>query len=63
MGDELDYRIEAANQAEFATRYRDHPFIHVPDVIAEHSTARVLTSDWVDGLPGRVRGAVGSTGT
>ena len=51
MGDELDYRIEAANQAEFATRYRDHPFIHVPDVIAEHSTARVLTSDWVDGLP------------
>ena len=51
MGDELDYRIEAANQAEFATRYRDHPFIHVPDVIAEHSTARVLTSDWVDGQP------------
>ncbi len=51
MGDELDYRIEAANQAEFAARYRDHPFIHVPDIVAEHSTARVLTSGWVDGLP------------
>jgi predicted unusual protein kinase regulating ubiquinone biosynthesis (AarF/ABC1/UbiB family) len=51
MGDELDYRIEAANQAEFAARYRGHPFIHVPDVVPEHSTARVLTSEWVDGRP------------
>jgi predicted unusual protein kinase regulating ubiquinone biosynthesis (AarF/ABC1/UbiB family) len=33
IADELDYRLEAANQAEFAARYRGHPFIHVPDVI------------------------------
>jgi predicted unusual protein kinase regulating ubiquinone biosynthesis (AarF/ABC1/UbiB family) len=51
MGDELDYGIEAANQVEFADRYRGHPFIHVPDVVQELSTARVLTSDWVDGVP------------
>ena len=49
MGDELDYRIEAAHQAEFAASYRDHPFITVPDVIADRSTRRVLTTDWVDG--------------
>ena len=43
--EELDYRLEAANQAEFAARYRDHPFIHVPRVIDELSTARVLTQE------------------
>jgi hypothetical protein len=50
MGDELDYRMEAANQAEFAARYRGHPFIHVPEVVRELSTQRVLTSEWADGL-------------
>jgi predicted unusual protein kinase regulating ubiquinone biosynthesis (AarF/ABC1/UbiB family) len=50
MLDELDYRLEAGCQADFAARYRDHPFVHVPDVIAEYSTKRVLTSDWVDGM-------------
>ena len=51
MGDELDYRIEAANQTEFVERYRDHPFIAVPAVIEACSTQRVLTTDWVDGRP------------
>jgi predicted unusual protein kinase regulating ubiquinone biosynthesis (AarF/ABC1/UbiB family) len=50
MGDELDYRLEARNQAEFAELYRDHPFIKIPAVIPELSTTRVLTSEWVDGL-------------
>src|SRR5215213_2547556 len=50
MGDELDYRLEAICQQEFADRYRGHPFIHVPDVIPERSARRVLTSQWVDGL-------------
>jgi predicted unusual protein kinase regulating ubiquinone biosynthesis (AarF/ABC1/UbiB family) len=45
IAEELDYRLEAANQAEFAERYRGHPFIHVPEVIAELSTARVLTQE------------------
>jgi len=50
MGDELDYRLEARNQAEFADLYRDHPFIKVPDVVPDLSTTRVLTTEWVDGL-------------
>jgi predicted unusual protein kinase regulating ubiquinone biosynthesis (AarF/ABC1/UbiB family) len=50
MLDELDYRLEASCQSDFAARYRSHPFIRVPDVISELSTRRVLTSDWVDGM-------------
>ena len=50
MGDELDYRLEARCQREFADRYRGHPFIHVPDVVPERSARRVLTSEWVEGL-------------
>ncbi len=50
MGDELDYRIEAVHQTEFADRYASHPFIRVPRVVAELSAQRVLTSEWVDGL-------------
>ena len=43
--EELDYRFEAANQAAFAERYRGHPFIHVPEVIGELCTDRVLTQE------------------
>lgn len=49
--EELDYRREAANQREFADIYRGHPFIHVPEVIDELSTDRVLTQDLVQGKP------------
>ncbi len=47
--EELDYRIEAANQTEFGEIFAGHPFIHVPEVIAELSTARVLTQELVVG--------------
>ncbi len=47
--EELDYRLEAANQAEFADIYRGHPFIHVPEVIGELCTDRVLTQELVRG--------------
>ena len=50
MGDELDYRIEARNQTEFAEHYRDHPFITIPAVIDRWSTGTVIASEWVDGL-------------
>ena len=50
MAEELDYRIEAASQNEFARYYEGHPFIRVPDVVPEFSARRVLTSEWVDGL-------------
>jgi predicted unusual protein kinase regulating ubiquinone biosynthesis (AarF/ABC1/UbiB family) len=47
--EELDYRLEAASQAEFADIYRGHPFIHIPDVIGELCTDRVLTQELVRG--------------
>jgi predicted unusual protein kinase regulating ubiquinone biosynthesis (AarF/ABC1/UbiB family) len=49
MADELDYRIEARHQSEFAGRYAGHPFVRIPAVVTERSTQRVLTSEWVDG--------------
>jgi predicted unusual protein kinase regulating ubiquinone biosynthesis (AarF/ABC1/UbiB family) len=47
--EELDYRREAENQRLFADRYRGHPFIHVPEVVTELSTRRVLTTELVNG--------------
>jgi predicted unusual protein kinase regulating ubiquinone biosynthesis (AarF/ABC1/UbiB family) len=49
IAEELDYRLEAANQAEFADIYRGHPFIHIPDVVDELCTDRVLTQELVRG--------------
>ena len=50
--EELDYSHEARNQAEFAGHYRGHPFIHVPEVIGELCTDRVLTQELVRGRRG-----------
>jgi predicted unusual protein kinase regulating ubiquinone biosynthesis (AarF/ABC1/UbiB family) len=47
--EELDYTREAANQTLFADFYRGHPTIHVPEVVTELSTARVLTTELVTG--------------
>jgi predicted unusual protein kinase regulating ubiquinone biosynthesis (AarF/ABC1/UbiB family) len=47
--EELDYRLEAANQMEFADIYRGHPFIHVPEIVGELCTERVLTQELVRG--------------
>lgn len=47
--EELDYRIEADNQRLFADAYRGHPYIHVPDVVSELSTARMLTTEMAHG--------------
>ena len=49
MGDELDYRIEAANQEEFRAAYDGHPWVRIPAIHPEVSTARVLVSEWVSG--------------
>ena len=49
LSEELDYANEAANQRLFADYYRGHPFIHVPDVIDELSTRRVLTTELATG--------------
>nr|BFE27832.1 AarF/ABC1/UbiB kinase family protein [Actinomadura rugatobispora] len=50
IGEELDYRAEAAHQAEFAEIYRGHPFIRVPDVVPELCSDRVLTMELAEGM-------------
>ena len=47
--EEVDYRNEARNQQLFADYYADHPFIHIPGVVHELSTERVLTTQLVAG--------------
>lgn len=47
--EELDYTLEARNQVLFADAYDGHPFIHVPRVLDQYSTAKVLTSELADG--------------
>ena len=49
LTEELDYRREAANQQRFADFYRGHPTISVPAVLPSLSSARVLTSELVNG--------------
>jgi len=51
INEELDYRREAANQTEFAEIFAGHPFIHIPAVVGELSTGRVLTQELVEGMP------------
>ncbi|HVM41594.1 MAG TPA: AarF/ABC1/UbiB kinase family protein [Acidimicrobiia bacterium] len=49
IGDELDYRKEAANQEEFRRAYEGHPWVRIPSVLPEFSGRRVITSEWVSG--------------
>jgi predicted unusual protein kinase regulating ubiquinone biosynthesis (AarF/ABC1/UbiB family) len=49
LREEVDYGLEADNQELFARYYESHPVIHVPHVVGELSTARVLTSELVGG--------------
>lgn len=49
IGEELDYRNEAANQRAFAAEFKDHPYAHVPEVIDSLSTTRVLTTELASG--------------
>jgi predicted unusual protein kinase regulating ubiquinone biosynthesis (AarF/ABC1/UbiB family) len=47
--EELDYRLEAANQTVFADYYEGHPFISIPRVIEKLSSTRVLTTELATG--------------
>src|ERR1700759_4480764 len=50
IGEELDYEHEAQAQRAFARRWRGHPFIVIPNVVTSLCRARVLVTEWVDGL-------------
>jgi predicted unusual protein kinase regulating ubiquinone biosynthesis (AarF/ABC1/UbiB family) len=49
LREELDYKREAKTQKLFAQLLKDEPNVHVPDVIDELSTDRLLTTKWVHG--------------
>lgn len=50
MREELDYRIEARNVAEFTERFAGHPWVRIPALVPELSTEKLLVTEWVDGL-------------
>lgn len=47
--EELDYELEARHQKLYAWMHRDEKNVHVPNIVDELSTKRLLTSEWVDG--------------
>jgi predicted unusual protein kinase regulating ubiquinone biosynthesis (AarF/ABC1/UbiB family) len=49
LSEELDYVNEARSQRAFAEHYAGHPTIHVPAVVPELSTRRVLTTELAEG--------------
>jgi len=51
LREELDYRREARHVALYREMLRDEPNVHVPDVVADYSTDRLLTMGWLDGEP------------
>jgi predicted unusual protein kinase regulating ubiquinone biosynthesis (AarF/ABC1/UbiB family) len=51
LREELDYRREARHVALYRHMLRDEPNVHVPEVVASHSTDRLLTMTWLQGEP------------
>jgi predicted unusual protein kinase regulating ubiquinone biosynthesis (AarF/ABC1/UbiB family) len=48
--EEIDYTKEATNAEKFAYNFREMPYIKVPTIIREFSTAQVLTMEYVPGI-------------
>jgi predicted unusual protein kinase regulating ubiquinone biosynthesis (AarF/ABC1/UbiB family) len=51
LREELDYRREAKHIALYAHMLRNEPGVHVPEVLAELSTKRLLSMTWLSGRP------------
>ncbi len=47
--EELDYALEADNQALFGGFFAGHPFVHVPAVVGRYCSSRVLTTELAAG--------------
>lgn len=48
--EECDYELEARNQRELAALLSGDPQVHVPGVVPERSSRRVLTTDYADAM-------------
>jgi predicted unusual protein kinase regulating ubiquinone biosynthesis (AarF/ABC1/UbiB family) len=51
LREELDYEREARHQSLYRIMLADEELVHVPEVVPELSTRRLLTMDWMDGEP------------
>jgi len=49
LKEELDYKREATHEKLYSHILRDEPNVHVPDIIDDLSTPRLLASTWLDG--------------
>ena len=47
---ELDYQLEAANTKRAAFNFASDPYVCIPSIFDDFSTARVLTTAFVDGI-------------
>jgi ubiquinone biosynthesis protein len=59
---ELDLRMEAAAASELAERTADDREFRVPAIEWAHTSARVLTTEWIDGTPIRDPAALEAAG-
>ena len=51
LREELDYRREARHMGLYAHMLGDEPGVHVPEVLPELSSGRLLTMGWLHGRP------------
>jgi predicted unusual protein kinase regulating ubiquinone biosynthesis (AarF/ABC1/UbiB family) len=51
LREELDYRREARNMAMFADMLKHEKGVHVPGLVPDLCTERLLTMDWLEGAP------------
>lgn len=49
LREELDYQLEAKYEKLYAYMLRDEPNVHIPEIIDELSTPRLLSSTWLNG--------------
>ena len=49
LREELDYLLEARHMSLYSDMLKNHAGVHVPDVVPELSTRRLLTMTWLDG--------------
>ena len=48
---ELDFENEASNAERFAEQFEGNSNIRIPKIYRDHSTSRVLTMDYITGVP------------
>ncbi|WP_232225570.1 ABC1 kinase family protein [Oceanobacillus manasiensis] len=49
MDQELNFHQELDNALYFQTRFKDYPYIHIPNYYSHLCTKKVLVMEWVDG--------------